>query len=153
MESFSDRPAGDVGGSDNEATRNNAALGGLEKIALEIVKDSDKIPGIGLNHIFVLFEIGDAGVDRGIARFEKVDGDAGAIDGRHLPASRGEPLGVAAGSASEIESAAGRKFADTSIAYSLGEERSDTLLPKFSALQCAIAFIPAAQVHNSSIRA
>jgi hypothetical protein len=35
----------------------------------------------------------------------------------------------------------------------LGEEWRDTLLLESSALLCAIAFIPAAQVHNSSIRA
>jgi hypothetical protein len=64
-----------------------------------------------------------------------------------VPALGGEPEGVAAGSACEIESAAGSEIAHTS-----GEERRDTLVPRLGAVLCAISFIPARQIHASSLK-
>jgi len=102
---------GNVDDGEDDAAGNYAAFGRLEEIALEVVAHRDEIPRVGLDDVLSLFEVGDAGVDGGIASGEDVNCRAGAVDSGDAPTSGGEPEGVAAGSASEVESASGSEIA------------------------------------------
>ncbi len=131
--------AGDVDDGQDDAAGDDAAFRGLEEVALEVIAHGDEIPGIAVDDVFVVFEVGDAGIDFGITCGEEGDCRGRPVDGGNSPAAIGEPHGVAAGSAGEIQSAPG-----SDPTGNVDEQRRGGA----NVTLRAIAFLPTVKVHR-----
>ena len=120
----------------------DAAFGGLEKIALEVVAHGDEIPGIGFDCELMLLEIRHARVDRRIVRLENADGFARSIDSGDAPTTAGQPQSVAPSPASQVEGAAGRQ-----ILRDFDQQRRR----RAGLRALAIVFVPSSEVHMESV--
>lgn len=134
---------------DQDAAGRQAALGRIKQICLQVITDADEFPDRRLDPIFPAFEIGYPGVHRQAAKAgaatEDFDGGGGAIHGRNLPTLAGEPQGVAAGAAGQIEGPAGRQ-SGCGLDQKGHGGRGEIF---FRALTGAIALFPARNLHVS----
>src|SRR5581483_1631026 len=104
-------PFGHVHNGQQDTVRREAFFGRLEQPAVEVVAHGDEVPGAVLDRKIAPLLIGDARVDLEVALRgptpQDDDGLIRTVDSRYPPAVCRQPQGVAAGTAGEIECAAG----------------------------------------------
>ncbi len=99
-----------VDNDQQHSARYDSALGGLEKIPLEVVTDGKDLPTRRLNCVLTFFQIGHARVHQytllHCASVENFNAGRRAIHGRDAPALLGQPKRVPACPAGQVQNSA-----------------------------------------------